>query len=323
MEQGGFIHNAALTRQQEHTLAERIADEEHQARQAVLHTPVDNLLTQGRTRRERTRGKQVDRLGEAVEALIELASDDPSWREDASEAQEHWLRSVELRWKLALSAEHVAKAEARKQKSATIDQADLEQEAIMGLLQAASRYEPDRQTRFPTYAKWWVKAAMTRSLRRDRTIRLPKSATKDLSKVKARLAQPPGDDITVEQAARDVNVRPERARQLLRFQQPVSLDAPVDADGEGSATLGDSIPDTEGPPPDEEAAAREQRERLEAAMHACLDERSQDIVARRYGLNGPKETLAAIGEDHGITPQRVRQLQKRALRELNGWFQSN
>ena len=130
-------------------------------------------------REERTRAGAIDRLEQAVLSVRSEArrTREPELVESANQASRHWDEAESLRWQLAMSARRIARGEARKLTCSLMAEEDLVQEGYIGLLRAARRYDPDRGIRFTTYARWWVRAQMTRALETaGRMVRLPGGA---------------------------------------------------------------------------------------------------------------------------------------------------
>ncbi len=303
-----------LTEDQERDLARRVLDCDAEATAAVEGTPVASLLREGANGREKTRGKDVERLGKAVTALREEAPADADLRSCAAQAAASWQEAQALRWKLAMSAIGVARAEAAKAAS-VVDGwlEDARQEAMMGLLDAARRYDPTERASFGTYARWWVRAALKRAQHERRTIRLPESATKALRRLRQALRdrESSGEPASVEEIAREVGIDERRATQLLDLEQPQSMDEQLP--GHDDLCARDLVADETTVDPLEEIEQQRQWALTEEALAEILDERSREILVRRYGIGqGGPETLSSIASDYGVTPERVRQLQKRA-----------
>ena len=298
-----------LGRAEEQDLANAILDAEQTARQAVEGTPVAAMLDAGRTRRERTRGKEVARLGEAVASLRTRSKTEKELRHASTVAAAAWARSQQLRWRLAMSAIGVARAEARRAAGSALSFDDMLQEATVGLLEAARRYEPGTDASFGTYARWWVRAALTRATRRDSMVRLPGSALKAMARLREVMAREGMDDVGL--AAERLGIDTRRARHVMMLSQPTSMSEPLAR--EPGLTHGDLLEDDTVRNPEDQLVEKNRWGLTSEAMDRVLDDRSKEVLVRRYGLHGADtETLRAIAEDFGVTPQRVRQIQKRA-----------
>ena len=164
-----------LTAEQEKAIARDIRRAENRARDAIRGLEAaEDILSKRPERAERTRAGAVDRLESAVEAVWKISKDDQELRMRAREAKTAWAAAENLRWKLAMSGRRIAHGEARKLAGPFMDEEDLVQEGYIGLLRAAKRFDPDRGIRFSTYARWWVRAQMTRAIdHTGRPVRLP------------------------------------------------------------------------------------------------------------------------------------------------------
>ncbi len=272
----------------------------------VAKTSLSWMLDAGRNGRERTRGKGLDRLDEAIRALETRCH--AGERSCVRQAREAFRSAEELRWRLAYSAVGVARQEARRVSRKGHTREDAMQDAMLGLFQAARRFDPDHGASFGTYARWWVRAALTKAVNEARTIRIPESALQLMRVMRAHQDEDP--DASLQTLAEVAELPTDRASQLLAVCQPDSMDAPVP--GAQGVTLGDTLCDESAEDPGE-VMNRARLWELTLQAVAELDDRSREVVVRRYGLDDrPAETLAAIAEDFGVTPQRIRQIQKQA-----------
>jgi len=306
-----------LCEAKERSIAEEILEQEGIATRAVKGSPSEKLLRAGQNRRERTRGKDVERLGLAIADLAERARRDDTLQARAMKAQGAWSRCETLYWKLAMSAQGVARSEARKAKSPHIGFEDLLQEATVGLVEAARRYDPKEKASFGTYARWWVRASVTKAVNDARMVRLPESALKCRREMKRHLDQgeAEGNPIQLSAAAKEVGMDLSRASRLMALQQPRSIEEPLPGTS-GTTTAADVLEDEASVDPIEVVHRRSQWQSTLDAIDT-LDERSREVVTRRYGLGAaPPETLSSIADDMGVTPQRIRQIQKRAESNL-------
>ncbi len=301
---------------EEKALAHRILAAEAQAFDACWSQDVTRpLLKRRRKGSERTRAGDVDALGRAVEVLQAAAKDDASLRDAARAAQGAWDLAESLRWELAMSATRIAWGEARKLAGAFMDLEDLAQEGFMGLLRAAKRFDPDRNIRFSTYARWWVRAQMTRAVDTSgRTVRLPGCAveqTRNLRKAMADLDRL-GFDYTVADLAEEVGLEVERAEFLLSRGPTVSLDEPLD-DSPKARPVSALLADEDAEDPHERATFGQEVHQMLRAAHG-LDDRHRYVITKRYGLEDAEfRSLSAIARDMDLSRERVRQLEKEAL----------
>ena len=230
-------------------------------------------------------------------------------KDEGDEAAKKRLIESNLRLVMAIT---------RNYTKANVPLLDLIQEGNLGLIRAVEKFDYRLGFKLSTYATWWIRQAITRALAdQGRTIRLPvhvADQVRRLLRARRQLAQKFNREPTLAELARETQQSEERVRELLELvETPVSLETPV---GDGESMYGDLIEDVHALAPHEQSAEQARGRELAGALDQ-LNPRMRRVLSLRFGLDGePPQTLEEVGGQLGITRERVRQLETRALREL-------
>ena len=230
-------------------------------------------------------------------------------KDDGDELAKRKLIESNLRLVMAIT---------RNYTKASVPLLDLIQEGNLGLIRAVEKFDYRLGYKLSTYATWWIRQAITRALAdQGRTIRLPvhvADQVRRLLRARRQLAQKFNREPTLAELARETQQSEERVRELLELvETPVSLETPV---GDGESLYGDLIEDVNALAPHEQSAQQARGRELAGALDQ-LNPRMRRVLSLRFGLDGESpRTLEEVGTQLGITRERVRQLETRALREL-------
>ena len=269
---------------------------------AAEEVELARLIEVGQYAQAVLRGEVKTKTKATEEELLGIA-------EEGERAMQHFVRA---NLRLVVSV-------ARKYGRSQMPLLDLVQEGNTGLIRAVEKFDYAKGFKFSTYATWWVRQAISRGIaQQGRIVRLPVHVAEQVNQISAvrrNLGRQLGREPEVSEIANELGLEENKVIDLIRYsREHVSLDAPVEDDGDTS--LGDLIARETAPGPDELVLDLEDRSRLEALL-ANLDDRSADVMRRRYGLlDGHQAKLSDIGKVWGITAERVRQIERAALNQL-------
>lgn len=239
---------------------------------------------------------------EEIELAIRIGNDDQQAKQRLAEAN--------LRLVVSIAKRYVGRG---------MQFLDLIQEGNLGLIKAVDKFDYTKGFKFSTYATWWIRQAITRAIAdQARTIRIPVHMVETINKVKktnSQLLHKNGRDPTAEEIAEVLNMPVEKVREIQRVsQEPVSLETPIGE--EEDSHLGDFIPDNDALAPADAASMMLLKEQLNEVLKT-LTLREAKVLSLRFGLeDGHPRTLEEVGSEFGVTRERIRQIEAKALRKL-------
>jgi len=278
----------------------------------------------------RRRRIEYDLLPSPIQELIRpvdaFPSDEEVWailRRDEAALQARWdefvVRGDIARKKLTEANLRLVVSVAKKYGGRGMSMLDLVQEGNLGLIRAVEKFQHHKGFKFSTYATWWIRQAITRAIANQaRTIRIPVHMVEQINRLirtSRRLQQELGREPTSEEIAAEMGLPPDKVREILKIsQEPVSLEMPIGE--EEDSNLGDFIEDSKALAPSDAASLKLLKEQVDDVL-GSLGDRERRVLELRFGLDdGRTRTLEEVGREFGVTRERIRQIEAKALRKL-------
>jgi RNA polymerase primary sigma factor len=228
---------------------------------------------------------------------------------EGDRAREH-LTEANLRLVVSVAKKYVGRG---------MTMSDLIQEGNLGLIRAVEKFQHHKGFKFSTYATWWIRQAITRAIAdQARTIRIPVHMVETINRLmrtSRRLQQELGREPTSDEIAREMEMSPEKVREIMKIsQEPISIETPIGEEEDSS--LGDFIEDEKALAPADAASQQMLQEQLEDVLDS-LSERERKVLRLRFGIeDGRARTLEEVGREFEVTRERIRQIEAKALRKL-------